>query len=261
MPDKKREEFATDVFLGEYHRRTGKHYRVVARPEEDEGLTGTYDFLCQDGNSKSDYLAIEEKSMHLSSSNVRDNNVIRQLLAKVKEQVAEKGIIGNKRYCFFPDFATTPKKKDRGKYVEKLVDIVERAIREHCHADVRKPISLPVGGLDCLKSLRLISARENSGSSLNFPFHVQSNMSRNVPNDMLNALLGVVVSANSSLQIPKQEGAKTVLLVTDCLAFGDGQAFRQAMDSIPLELHECIDEAFVVGGGVPNNSCSVYAIK
>lgn len=261
MPDKKREEFVTNVFLGEYRRRTGKRYRVVGRPEEDEGLTGTYDFLCQEDNSKSDYLAIEEKSMHLSSINVRDNNVIRQLLAKVKEQVAEKGIIGNKRYCFFPDFTTTPKKKDRDKYVEKLAHVVERAILEHCQTDVRKSISLPVGNLDCLKSLRLISVRENSRSSLDFPFHVHSNRSWNVSNDILNALLAVVVSGNSSLEIPKQEGAKTVLLVTDFLAFGDGQAFREAMDSIPSEFHECIDEAFVVGRNLSDDSCSLYRIK
>jgi hypothetical protein len=96
---------------------------------------------------------------------------------------------------------------------------------------------------------------------LDFAFHVQSSQSRNVPNDILNAVLYVVVSADSSLQIPKQEGATTVLLATDYLAFGDVQAFRQAMGSIPLELHEHIDKVFVVGGNVSNNSCSVYAIK
>ncbi|KPL01117.1 MAG: hypothetical protein AMJ91_01550 [candidate division Zixibacteria bacterium SM23_73_3] len=261
MADKKREKFVTNLFLGEYRRGTGKHYRVVGRPEEDKGLTGTYDFLCQEDNSKSSYLAIEEKSMHLFSINVRDNKVIGLLLEQVREKVAQKGIVGNKRYCFFPDFTSTPKKKDRDKYVEKFADLVERAILEHCQTGVRKSISLPAGDLDCLKSLRLISARESSCSSLDFPFHVHSNRSWNVPNDILNALLAVVVSGNSSLEIPKQEGAKTVLLVTDFLAFGDGQAFQEAMDSIPPELHECIDEAFVVSRSLSNDSCSLYRIK
>jgi len=261
MPDKKREASVADLFLGEYHRGTGKHYRVIGRPEEEMRLAGTYDFLCQEDNSKASYLAIEEKSMHLSSINVRDNSVIRLLLARVTEKLVGRGIIGSRRYCFFPDFITAPKKKDRDKYVEKLVDVVQRAILKHCQTDVRKAISLPVEDLDCLKSLRLISVRENSCGSLDFPFHVDSNRSWNVSNDILNALLAVVVSGNWSLEIPKQAGIKTVLLVTDFLAFGDGQAFREAMDSIPLELHECIDEAFVVGRNLSKDSCYFDRIK
>lgn len=261
MPDKNRENFVVQQFLELYNSDRGTNYAVVARPEENPEMAGTYDFLCEDEEAPGNRLAIEEKSLHLSAINVRDNNMIWQLLAQVKRQVEEKGIIGDRRYLFFPDFRTTPKKKDMGKYVEKLTGIVERAIREHCHADVQRPISLAVGDLECLTSLRLISARENSGSSLDFPFHVESNMSRNVPNDILNSLLYVVVRANSSLQVPKQEGATTVLLVTDYLAFGEARAFRQAMASIPLGLHEQIDKIFMVGGNVSNNPCSVYAIK
>lgn len=261
MPDKDRENLVVQRFLELYNSDRGTKYVVVARPEEDPKIAGTYDSLCEDEGAADNRVAIEEKSLHLSPINARDNKVIGQLLAQVEERVAEKGIIGNRQYCFFPDFRTTPKKKDRGKYVGKLAEIVERAIREHCKTDVRRSIDLPLVGLDCMKSLTLISARENSGSSVDFPFHVQSNQSRNVANDILNAVLYVVVSANSSLKIPKQQGATTVLLVTDYLAFGDTRAFRQAMGSIPLELHAHIDKVFMVGGNVFDDSCSVYAIK
>jgi|GEM_PF-1312020 len=262
MPDKKREEFVTSLFLDEYHRHVGKRYKVVGRPEQDEALAGTYDFLCQEENSKSSsYLAIEEKSMHLSPVNVRDATVVGSLLEQVKQEVAGKRIIGDRRYYFFPDFTTAPKKKDKDKYVEKLAGVIERAVLDYSQVDVHSSITLSVPDLDCLKSLRLMSARESSCGSLELPFHVASNASWNVRDDILNALRAVVVSGNCSLEIPKQEGARTVLLVTDFLAFGDGPAFREAMDSIPPELHQSVDEAFVVGGNLSTDSCSLYRIK
>jgi hypothetical protein len=261
MPDKNRENFIVQEFLDLYNSEYGTKYRVVDRPEDNLEMPGTYDFLCEDKEVTANRLAVEEKSLHKSSVNVRDNKLVGQLLSEVEARVKAKENLVGKQWWFYLGFANPPKGKDRERYIQKLTDIVERTIRENKETPVVKPINLVREGLDCIRSFKLVSARDSSVGDLHFPFNVKSNESRDVSRDILNSLAGIVIGANSSLEIPKREGAKTALVITDCLAFGDGQAFRQAMCSIPLELHEHIDEAFVVSKNVFDDSYSSYRIK
>jgi hypothetical protein len=261
MPDKKREDFIVQKFLDLYNSECGTKYRIVDRPEEHPEMPGTYDFLCEDKEVTANQLAVEEKSLHKSSINVRDNKLVGQLLAEVEARVKVKGNLGGKQWWFYLDFVDPPKRKDRERYIQKLTDIVERTIQVNKEMPVLKPVNLDREGLDCIRSFNLVSTRDSSVGDLHFPFGVQSNESRDVSGDILNALAGIVIGANSSLEIPKREGAKTALVITDYLAFGDGQTFRQAIGSIPLEFHEHIDEAFVVNKNVFDDSYSSYRIK
>jgi hypothetical protein len=246
MPDKKIEEFFRDLFLDHYNTLTGKHYEFVRRPEEDRPVVEHYDFLYKERHSENDYLAVEEKTLRKSKKNVRDSEVILRLVNGVQQEIKEKGLLSDRDYIFYLDFDSAPKKNELDIYFQKIVDIVEQAIHETRNTDICKQIDFELKGYNCIKRFRLLSNHKSKRGNILFPFHSASNFSRDISGDTLNALSKILVEGDSQLKIPKKEGRKTILLIINCLVLGDEHTIREAMQSIPLELHENVDEIFLV---------------
>jgi len=244
MPDKEREEFFINLFLEDYNTRAGKHYAVVGRPEEEAELTGTYDFLCEDSNSAGDYLAVEEKSLRKSTENVRENVEIAETVAEVNRVLSEKGLFWNKEYLFHLEFRNVPATRERTKYAEKIARVVEEAINKNKDADARQRVLLDVDGCDSIKKFYLLGTHKRP--KVTFGFAPESNVSWDVQADTFQAVCQILENSNRKLKAPKQEGKKTILLISNYFIIVDEQNVREATECMEEQCHQNIDEIFFV---------------
>ncbi len=248
MPDKKREEFFIKLFLEDYNSHTGKHYTVVARPDDEREVTGTYDFLCKDNNSTGDYLAVEEKSLNKCTENVRDNKEIQQIVCEVKRILDEKGILCNdKGYRFFLELKNAPPTNERRRYAQKIAECVEQTVESKIAKDIQGEVTFNVEGYDCIKRFRLM--RVNESRKVEFYFAPESNESRDLLDDTFNAVARILENSNSKLKIPKEEGKRVILLITNDwnnFVAVDERNIREAMESIEEQWHKDIDEIFFI---------------
>jgi len=244
MPDKKREEFFIDLYLRDYNSQTGKHYTIIARPEDDNSIPGTYDFLCEDKNSVGDYLAIEEKSLCKSTENVRDNVELAEIVSEVGRILVEKDRFYNKEYHFDLEFKTGPPLKERLEYANKIAEAVEEAIKRDMDPDMRNRLPLKVEGCDLLKKFYLLKTHKRP--KVTFTFAPESNVSWDVQAETFQATCEVVENSNIKLNLPKQEGKKTILVITNYFILVDEENVRDAVDCLDDRSHQNIDEIIFI---------------
>lgn len=208
MPDKEIEEVFLQKFLRHYNSLIGKQYIKDCRPEERKDVAGTYDFLCKDKNSTGDYLAVEEKNLNKSSENARDREEILKFVTEVKRIINEKGVLHDNpySYTFYLDFEKAPKINEKTKYIQKIAEIVEQAINENKDADGCNGVTFNLEGYKCIKRFSLIGLRRSKTGEVFFPFHAVSHASRDLSDDMFNALSKIIENSNSQLETPKEEG-------------------------------------------------------
>jgi len=263
MPDKKREEFFTNLFLQYYNAITGKQYVKVGSPEDRrDNITGTYEFLCKETNSKSDYLAIEEKSLNKSKENVRDNKEIREIKSGVERILEDKHILVNKEYRFLLEFKNVPGKNERDRYVSKIAESIEKAMARHKGCDICDPVTLNIGGYDCIKEFRLISVLEGKGIVLGSS--AESSESTDVEADTSERMAKIFENSNKKLDLPTREGKKTILLITndwDNFVGADQYNVVDAMEHIDRRNHEHIDEIFFINKRNLEDGYDIHKVK
>ena len=247
MPDKKREEFFINLFLEDYNLRTGKRYITVGSPEDDKELTGSYDSLCEDKNSTGDYLAVEEKSLNKSTENVRDNVEIGEIVAEVNRVLNEKRLFYNKEYLFNLEFRNAPRSRERDKYAQKIAELVEEAINQNKDADIHNQVIFNVKGYDSIKKFSLFKTHKSQ--KVIFGFSPESNFSKDLFADTFSTLSKIIENADSQLRIPKREGKKTILLITNDwnnFIIVDERNIKEAMDALDEHSHKHINEIFFI---------------
>ncbi len=244
MPDKKREEFFTNLFLEHYNTVNGKQYEIECSPEDTDDITGTYDFLCKEKNSTGDYLAVEEKSLRKSTENVRENVQVAEIVTEVHRILSEKGLLYNKEYLFHLEFKNAPAPRKRKKYAEKIAEVVEEAINQNRNADVRREVVLNADGCDSIKRFTLLET--NKKPKVAFGFAPESNVSWDVQADAFQSVWKTIRDSNHKLQAPKQEGNKMILLITNYFIVVDEQNVQQAVECLEQQWHDNIDEIFFV---------------
>jgi hypothetical protein len=262
MPDKKREEFFTELFLKYYNSRSGKQYIIDCSPEDRDDITGTYDFLCKEKNSKSEYLAIEEKSLNKSTENVRDNEEIRKIVTEVNRILDKKGLFYNKKYLFHLRFRNAPKAIERDKYAQKIADLVEQKTNEDIDADIHNQVALNIQGYDSIKRFNLVNTQKTQ--KVVFVSSPESNLSKDVQADAFEALSKIIDNSNSKLKMPKGEGKRTILLITNDwnnFILADEHNIRDALKLLGEQTHEYIDEIFFVNKRSFEDGFDIHKVK
>jgi hypothetical protein len=243
MPDEKREEFVTAIFLQHYNSITDKQYENLGRPE-DVGVSGTYEFLCKDKNSKSDYLAIEEKSLNTSTENVRDNVEIGKIVTEVHRILNKKGLSYNKGYYFGLEFRKAPQAKQRTAYARNIAKSAEEVIKKNINADTRDRGALDVEDCDLVKKLYLSGTDSDEG--VYFLFDPESNFSVDVGTDAFNAVRPIIQKTNAKLRTPRQEEKKTILLISNMVSNFHVRHIKEAIKLLDEKKHSNIDEIYFI---------------
>ncbi len=262
MPDQKREEFFRDFFLDHYNTLTGKSYEFLRRPEEDNAVVEHYDFLCKEKHSENDYLAVEENRLVKSTENVRDNKEIQEIISGVKTILEDKHILISKEYRFLLEFKSVPGKKERDRYVQKIAKTIEKAIIENKGCDICEEVALNMERYDCIKEFRLISAHE--GKRIVLCSSEESSESTNVQSDASERLEEMFKDCNEKLGLPKREGKKTILLITnhwDDFVGADQYNMVAAMQCVDLKNHEHIDEIFFINKRNLEDGHDIHKVK
>jgi len=247
MPDKQREKFFVELFVDWYNSRTQKTYRFLTKPEEDEKIAGTYDFLYYDEQCKDEYLAIEEKSLNKSTENARDRKEIGEIVTEVNKILEKKGLFHHKKYFFHLEFKNAPRSTERDKYAHKIADVVEDTIGQDKDADYRNQVILDVEGCDSIKKFCLLQT--DKSRKVVFGFAPESSTSRDVQRDTFHAVAKILKNSDPKLKIPKKEEKKTILLITNDwnnFILADQQNVTDAVHSIEQRSHEHIDELFFI---------------
>jgi hypothetical protein len=263
MPDKEREEKSLGLFLEYYNSVTGKRYIKDCRPEERGDIVGNYDFLCKDEGLKGVDLAIEEKSLNKSTENVRDNKEISKIIAEVRRILNGKGIMcDDKEYRFLLEFKNVPSIEERDKYAQKIAGSVENTIADNRGFDICCQVTLDTEGYDCIKRFRLIRARKGKGFFLfSCP---ESSESIAVEADTSDRMAKIFENSNRKLFLPKREGKKTILLITNDwnnFILADEHNIRDALELLGEQSHEYIDEIFFVNKRNFEDGFDIHKVK
>jgi len=262
MPDKRREEFFTKLFLDDYNLHTGKQYEIVCSPEDDNKVSGTYDFLCKNKNSTNDYISIEEKSLNKSTENVRDNEEIRKIITEVNKMLDKRGLFYNKKYLFQLKFDKAPKSSEKNKYIQKITGLVEQKLSEDINADIQNQVAIDIQGYDCIKKFNIISTQRSK--RVVFTFGPESNLSTDVQADTFYALSKIIVNSNLKLKRPKDEGKRTTLLITsdwNNFILADEHNIMDALQLIKQQDHENIDEIFYINKRSFEDTFDIHKVK
>ena len=260
MPDKKREENFTKLFLDHYSHLTGKQYEIDCSPEDRNDISGTYDFLCKNKSSENDYLAVEEKSLRKSKENARDSNEICEIKKKTNTILDKKGIFYNKKYVFCLGFRRAPKDNEKDKYAEKIAELVEKTISDYRDTNAsNKVIFSKIEGYDCLKEISL--STHNKGQKIEFMAYAESDFGGDISSEVSSELKRIIDNSNSKLEIPKNEGKKTILLVALAYASAVDDYVRDAIQCIGEEKHRYIDEIFFIRGKNFEEGFDIIKIK
>jgi len=262
MPDKKREEFFRDLFLDHYNTLTGKDYEFLRRPEEDKSVVEHYDFLCKERYSENDYLAIEENRLIKSTENMRDNKEIEEIKSGVERILEDKHILVNREYWFLLEFKNVPGKKERGRYVHMIAETIEKIIIENKGCDIWEEVTLNTVGYECIKEFRLISVQ--AGKRIVLGSCPKSSEITHVQGNAVERLREIFKDCNKKLDLPKMEGKKTILLITndwDEFVGADEYNLSAAMQSINQECHEHIDEIFFINKRNLQNGYDIDKVK
>jgi len=262
MPDKEREEKSLRLFLEYYNSVTGKRYLRDCRPEERNDIVGNYDFLCKDEGLKGVDLAIEEKSLNKSTENVRDNEAIRKIVTELNRILHKKGLFYSKKYLFDLEFENAPKSSERDKYAQKVADLVEQKINEDIDADIHNQVALNIQGYDSIKKFNLVNTQKTQ--RVVFVFRPESNLSKDVQTDAFKALSKIVNKSNSKLKIPKGEGKKTILLITNDwnnFILADEHNIRDGLELLEEQRYAHIDEIFFVNKRSFEDSFDIHKVK
>lgn len=262
MPDKEREKNFTELFLGHYNSLIGKQYMIDCSPEDRNDIPGTYDFLCKDKSLKGVDLAIEEKSLNKSTENVRDNEEIRKIVTEVNRILDKKGLFYNKKYLFDLGFGNAPKAIERDKYAQKIADLVEQKINEDIDADVHNQVALNIQGYDSIKRFNLVNTQKTQ--KVVFAFSPESNLSKDVQADAFESLSKIIDNSNSKLKMPKGEGKRTILLITNDwnnFILADEHNIKDALQFLEQQRHEYIDEIFFINKRSFENRFDIHNVK
>jgi len=259
MPDKKREEFFINLFLEWYNLNTNKHYTIITRPDEENREKRTYDFLCKDTNSITDFLAVEEKSLNKSTENVRDNIETAEIVSEVNKILNQKGLFYNQEHHFYLEFRNAPKSKERIKYASKIAALVETVISMNKDTNIGKRHRLKTDGCDLVKEFSLLETRKTP--RVFFSYAPESNVSWDVQSDAFNATLEIVQNSNIQLEAPRQEGKRTILIITNKFIIVNSDNVEEAIRCIEKDYHKNIDEIYFINKNSFEHGYAIDQVK
>lgn len=198
--------------------------------------------MCEDSNSAGEYLAVEEKSLNKSAENVRDTKGVEEIVSQIKAILEAKGLLENKTYFFHLEFSKAPRSTEKRMYAEKVAESVENALALDHDATTNHPISLELEGCNCVDEFGLYSVYRDQ--RVLFSFGVDSSFSKDLHADRVNALTRIVERGNSKLQIARDEGKRTTLLISNNFILFDGRSIREAMLDLEQKRHGHIEEIY-----------------
>jgi len=263
MPDKTREEGFLQMFLRWYNTRTGKSYREIGRPEENPAIKGHYDFLCKDDQSGEELLAIEENRLNKSSLYGRDTKELQQMQCEVDSVLRKRGLrSGSKGYDFFVKFKRAPGKKERKSYTERIAQCIEGVILEDKDMSTREELRCQLEGCELVQDFWVI--RNSAGSCIRLSCVTEELSTPDVAKAVRGALLTMFKDCDAKLKVAKNQGDKTILLVTndwDDFLSAETRNLADAMNSIEPRCYQHIDEIFFINRQSLRDDFDIREIK
>jgi len=256
----KAEDFFIEIFLKYYNSSNLSDFKVITRPENDQNIKGTFDYLCEDVKS-SKKIAVEITTLHKSEKNVETNVNLNRFIAKLKEK-AENLISPNlnRIYLFFVNFYEPPKTSERNRYIDALICLITRSIDDY-EQNKLTPLTYKMHELPPLvKEFKLHTIYDGRGK-IEFGWTCKDNFSKNILRDIKNNFGIILNKKNRRLKLAKEQFFKTILLIInrryDTVELGMESSFK----SINQEEHCWIDEIYLADQVSSQSSFEIVKIK
>lgn len=249
------EDFFIDIFLTYYNTSNLSNFKVIARPEKDKNIIGTFDYLCEDVKS-GEKAAVELTTLHKSEKNVEANVNLNRFMAKLIEK-SENLIYPNLKrvYLFFVNFSKPPKISEKNKYLDALIDIITHSVKDY-EQNKLSPQTYNIPDLPLVKEVKLHTAYEGAGK-IEFCWTCDDNLSKDILGDIQGNLRMILSKKNSRLKVTKEELFKTVLLIINRRFDTVECEIKNSFQSINQEEHCWIDEIYLAD---QVSSCSGFEI-
>jgi len=249
------EDFFIDIFLKHYNTSSLSNFKVIARPEKDQNIIGTFDYLCEDVES-GEKTAVELTTLHKSERNVETNVNLNRFMAKLIEKSQNLSYPNLKRvYMFFVNFSEPPKISEKSKYLDALIDIVARSVKDY-EQNKLSPLTYKVLQLPIIKEFKLHATHEGAGK-IEFGWTCDDNFSKDILRDIQDNFRIILSKKNRRLKIAKEELFKTILLVINRRFDTVEWEMKNSFQSINQEEHCWIDEIYLAD---QVSSCSSFEI-
>jgi len=243
---KQEEQFFIDLFLNHYNKSNNTNFEVITRPESDQTVNGTYDYLCCDKDSTITSLAIELTGLHKSQSNVETNKNLEKLVKKFWQILRKENLIPTEKYLFRIEFKTFPKTdKDRDFYAFEIAKLVKQSLQQHKSGGISLPYRLPTQSLSLVDEFYLYILTEGE-SNITLSWTAQDNESRDILPDVLTSLMHTLDDNNPKLGIPKNENKRTILLIINSWILADEYSILTSYEELAKEKSNNIDEIYFI---------------
>ena len=243
---KQEEQFFIDLFLNYYNKSNNTNFEVITRPENDQRVNGTYDYLCCDKDSTVTSLAIELTGLHKSESNVEINRHLGKLVFKFMQSLRNEGLNPAERYWFQVKFKNAPKsEKDKSFYATEMLKLVKQSLEQRKLGTITTPSKLSTRNLPLIKEfiLRILS---EGNPDITLSWTAVDNESFDILTETLASLIYTLDDNNPKLGIPKSENKKTILLIINSWILVDDYTILTPYKELPQEKFSNIDEIYFI---------------